>query len=1058
MRVFSGQQRTWLAILCACVVAGLGSAAPVRASGLDAVTLALDDAVEIDLTKGDEVLLRLPSVSGYLVLMVDERFVAVSLGVREANSDVTLTNAVDLPILWLHESDATTPTTVQVRVRRRRANNARINVMVSKAPTEQLGALATEASLSRLGRVSGEDAMRRAAQLALNASRQWQELNNQAAAARTLTAAATMLRRAGDNTVARDYAIAATELYEALSDSYGVGLAQNIVGMSSTELGDYDTGRRALERAQSGFATRYDGVAPNPATANLCLLLLEDRKLDEAEGCYESLVAQARELGAQTAALRYETNLAGVYERRGDFVRNSKVFERLIEDNEAASPLMMLRWLNSYALSLKRLGHHQQALNHYQRALQIAREIGNQDQIDRVTNNLAVVYGDLGAPHQAIEFLADVYESRKELGNRDAALAMQNYAGALSTLGRDDEARDIFEEAIALRQRIADTEGLSTAQRLAAESALNRGDLESALSLASKAVRNADGLEDAAQFQARAWTALGRVQSKADEREAAAESLQQALAHWRNTGNPYGLVPALTDLGWATRVMGDNEAALGLALEAISSIEHLRTEIASTDLRAAYQASVSRAYELAVHTLMQMGDSEAALEMTERYRAKSLVEAWSQGTRGREADVPDSLLSERANALAAINRARDANLRGEEELPINDLLVKLDVINDKIADAAPKRRSTRAPDPLSATDMQRLHDDGDLTLVYFLGDETGYVWAIESADTTVVRLENAGEIDRVARELHNKIQRRGRYEALARDLGERVLVPVKAQIGKAQNVAIVADGALHYVPFDILSAADNASPALEDTPLVYLPSLTTVALSRSLPAPRGEGVAVLADPVFGQDDDRFDDGPVTRSADRILNRLRMSRVEAQSIADQANGINVKVHLGFDARPAVLKSPDVVGARILHIATHGFADDEIPARSGLALSMIDANGKPTTGFVGLRDIYDLDLDAELVVLSACETALGQDLAGEGLLGLTRGFMFAGARRVVATLWRVEDRATAQLMATFYRELFEGTAPAQALLIAKETLRSNQRYAHPYYWSGFTLQGD
>ncbi|MEM6810773.1 MAG: CHAT domain-containing tetratricopeptide repeat protein [Pseudomonadota bacterium] len=786
--------------------------------------------------------------------------------------------------------------------------------------------------------------------------------------------------------------------------------------------------------------------------------MLEDRKLDEAHSCYEALIAQARALGDQIAALRYETNLAGVYERRGDFVRNSEVFRKLIEENESVSPLLMMRWLNSYALSLKRLGHHQEALNYYQRALQIARDVGNRDQIDRITNNLAVVYGDLGAPHQAIEFLADVYESRKSLGNRDAALAMQNYAGALSMLGRDDEARDIFEEAIALRQRLADTEGLSAAQRLAADSALKRGDLESALELALEAVRNADGLEDASRIQARAWTALGRVQNQTNDREAATHSLEQALARWRDTGNPYGLVPALTDLGWAMRDMGEADAALDLALEAVSSIERLRTEIASTDLRAAFQASVSRAYELAVHTLMEMDDSVAALEMTERYRAKSLVEAWSEGVRGRDADVPDSLLAERANKLAAINRARDAHLRGREAPPINDLLAELDVINDKIADATPATQITRAPDPLRATEMARLHDAGDVTLLYFLGDATGYIWAVSASKTAVVRLDDVGEIDRLARALHNKIQRKGRYEALARDLGERVLAPVRAQIEAAENIAVVADGALHYVPFDILTISDNAPPVLGDTPLVYLPSLTTVALSRSLPAPKGEGVAVLADPVFSLDDDRFQDGSTTRSADRNLNRLRMSRVEAESIAKQAEDIDVNVHLGFDARPAVLRSPDVVGARILHIATHGFADDEIPARSGLALSMVDASGEPVTGFVGLRDIYGLDLNAELVVLSACETALGQDLAGEGLLGLTRGFMFAGARRVVATLWRVEDRATAELMATFYSELFKGTAPAQALLIAKETLRSNRRYAHPYYWSGFTLQGD
>ena len=121
-------------------------------------------------------------------------------------------------------------------------------------------------------------------------------------------------------------------------------------------------------------------------------------------------------------------------------------------------------------------------------------------------------------------------------------------------------------------------------------------------------------------------------------------------------------------------------------------------------------------------------------------------------------------------------------------------------------------------------------------------------------------------------------------------------------------------------------------------------------------------------------------------------------------------------------------------------------------------MVDADGNPVTGFVGLRDIYGLSLDADLVVLSACETALGRNVAGEGLLGLTRGFMYAGARRVVATLWQVEDRATAELMGAFYRALFEGATPAAALAEARASLRASRRYRHPYYWSAFTLHGD
>ncbi|MEO0345356.1 MAG: CHAT domain-containing protein [Pseudomonadota bacterium] len=1058
MRVFSGQQRTWLAILCACVVAGLGSAAPVRAGETQAIAIELDTPLELDLVDTERVELSLPAVSDYLLLQVDERLVSVELIVSEAGSDITLTNAADLPILWLKRPRAASPARVVLRVKGRQARESGISLVVSTVPSAQLGAVATEAALSRLSSARDDDAMRRAARVALNASAQWQALGERIPAARTLAAAATFLNRTRDHETAREHAAAATLLYEAAGDVYGVGVAQNLVGLASARLDDYETGRRALERARLGLATRYEGATVNPATANLCFLFLRVRKLDEAEPCLKEIIADARRSGSNTAALRYEANLAGVYERRGDMVRASEILRRLINDNEAPNPRVLARWLNNYALCLKQLGQHQEALNHYQRALQISRETGNRDQIDTIIGNMAVVYGDLGAPHQAIEFLAEAYDSRKGLNNGEALLAMQNYAGALSTLGRDDEARDILDEAIELAQRNDDVARLSAAQRLAAVSALNRGDANAALALAAASVTNADTIGAAAQHRARAWSTLGRVQSTTQDREAAVNSMQRAVALWQESGNPYGLVPAQTDLGWAKRDMGDNKAALALALEAIESIEALRTEIASTDLRAAYQASVSRAYELAVYVLMQMDETVAALEMTERYRAKSLVDAWSLGKRDHSADVPSDLLAKRANALAAINRARDAHLRGEAAPAINELLAALDVINDKIADAAPEADTYRSPSPLKATEMQDLHEPGDVTLLYFLGDQAGYVWAISADDIAVALLEDVGDIDQLARQLHNRIQRRGRYEDLARDLGRRVLKPVEENIVAARNIAIVADGALHYVPFDILSDVDNPAPRLEDTPIVYLPSLTTVALSRSLPPPGGNGVAVLADPVFSLDDDRFEAGPVTRSADRVLNRLRMTRMEADSIAKQAEDIDVTVHLGFDARPAVLKSPDVIGARILHIATHGFADDEIPARSGLALSMVDESGNPTTGFVGLRDIYGLELDAELVVLSACETALGQDLAGEGLLGLTRGFMYAGARRVIATLWRVEDRATALLMATFYSELFKGTAPASALLVAKNTLRSNPRYKHPYYWSGFTLQGD
>ena len=153
------------------------------------------------------------------------------------------------------------------------------------------------------------------------------------------------------------------------------------------------------------------------------------------------------------------------------------------------------------------------------------------------------------------------------------------------------------------------------------------------------------------------------------------------------------------------------------------------------------------------------------------------------------------------------------------------------------------------------------------------------------------------------------------------------------------------------------------------------------------------------------------------------------------------------------------SPELHAYRVVHFATHAVADARNPELSGLVLSLVDAAGRPREGFFGLSDIYELDLGADLVVLSGCRTALGKEVRGEGVMGLTRGFLYAGVPRVVASLWRVQDRATAELMSRFYRALWqEGHSPAAALREAQRSLRREPRYRDPYSWAGFVLQGD
>jgi CHAT domain-containing protein len=234
---------------------------------------------------------------------------------------------------------------------------------------------------------------------------------------------------------------------------------------------------------------------------------------------------------------------------------------------------------------------------------------------------------------------------------------------------------------------------------------------------------------------------------------------------------------------------------------------------------------------------------------------------------------------------------------------------------------------------------------------------------------------------------------------------------------------------------------------------------------------------VFADPVFEADDPRIltaaQTTPTTPRASggsrppeltRALrdvgtsgiSRLLAARREARGITGLVPRADVA--LDFDASRANA-TLDLRDYRIVHFATHGFADGQHPELSGIVLSLFDRRGRPQDGFLRLRDIYNLDLPADLVVLSACSTGLGKSIAGEGMIGLVRGFMYAGSRRVLATLWKVDDEATSELMIRFYRQMFEnGLSASAALRAAQLELRGMPRWHLPIYWAAFVLEGD
>jgi CHAT domain-containing protein len=253
-----------------------------------------------------------------------------------------------------------------------------------------------------------------------------------------------------------------------------------------------------------------------------------------------------------------------------------------------------------------------------------------------------------------------------------------------------------------------------------------------------------------------------------------------------------------------------------------------------------------------------------------------------------------------------------------------------------------------------------------------------------------------------------------------------------------------------------------------DHEIVSLPSVSVLKALRERVAARSPApkvLAVVADPVFGRDDLRFEEfaGIAESVAEepRIYqpDRLERSGQEAEAILALVRPEDRFGALGFDATREVLIEGKLAGFRIVHIATHGELNDEQPEYTHLVLSLLDRHGRPLEGRLYQHEIGNLDLAADLVVLSACNSALGKHVRGEGLVGMTRGFMDAGATRVMVSLWYVSEEATALLMERFYIELLvEGKTPAAALQAAQLWLQSFPQWQSPFYWAGFVLQGE
>lgn len=808
----------------------------------------------------------------------------------------------------------------------------------------------------------------------------------------------------------------ANALYRRLRDHRFIAVTYNQIGWTHAEMGEYDRALPAFRRAMTEWRRQ-------PLADGHAVTLENLGELDALQG-------------RTAAALRLYREAFEVWHRRG------VPSERAKEANALTHLAWVYRTVGAWSQALAALGP----------ALEICRDAGERWQRAKVLNELGKVYLNQDEPRRALPYLEQAYQLEAADGDPEAlAVTLADLGVGYRRLHEYGRSLQFYAAALEIFQQ--------------------KGDRQS---------------------EAITWLSLGSAYLRLQQPLRAAQLFRKALRLAHDTGLRATEAAALLGAGMAARDRGNLGEALADGEAALAIVESLRGAASRPDLRASYMALNEDRYGFLVEVLMQMhaeqpgrGFELRALRYSELARARNLLDDLAaRGARTAGRSVDPALVAERQRLERQI-AAKDRELHepagtgqpGAEAVArqIERLVEQMSDVSDRIArravPAAPP--SPEGALPRSVAEIARgVLDDKTLLLEYSLGAPKSYLWAITPEAVASFELPGREQLDPLLRSTHLLLSRSRQPEnrdaaaSRAAELSRILLGKVATRLGD-RRLVIIANGALQYIPFAALpDPSHGGEPLMLRHEVVYAPSLAALVELRAGERARSSArglVAIVADPVFGMDDERARGFrlPAAMLDPQLakLPRLPYSHAEAETIASLAGREGVLEALGFDANAGLVTGGRLRNYRILHFATHGMLRTDPSDLPALALSQIDRGGRPREGFLRAFEIADLDLRADLVVLSGCETALGKELAGEGLIGLPRAFMSAGARRVLVSLWDVGDRSTAELMHHFYYHLLaEKLPPAAALRAAQRAMWQEAQWRAPCYWGGFVLQGD
>lgn len=760
-------------------------------------------------------------------------------------------------------------------------------------------------------------------------------------------------------------------------------------------------------------------------------------------------------------------------------------------------------------------------MNEYQKALEdanIARK-KYQELGDKVgENELLMLIGNLYSELGKYDLALDLYN--QALKNWEALKNFHRFAATLNNIGFVYRDSGDWEKAFEFQKRALqvfrddrpNTRGEANVLNQIGFYYLKKNDLANAILYFQQAIPIWQKITDAFGEPVSLY-GMGEIYEKQNEFGKAVEAYNQALVLAKSRQAKSLEAAILQALARIEQKLGNLDGAKQKIESAISIIEATRAAILNQQFRTFYFARSQTYYDFYIQLLMQMhekspdaGFNALALEANERAKARSLVELLTLSKAEIYQGIEPSLLEIEQNLQLKINTAEQNRFQmvlrkapidqlKTMDLTLQKILTEYEDLQAQIRLKSPRYAVLNNLQNIKTTEIQSLLDEKTVLLEYALAAEKSYLWVVSAKSVKSFVLPSKSEVETIAKDFYQKLKSEETSidsSNLARKLSEILIKPAIEEL-ENKRLLIVADGALNYIPFAALTnpkfkVQPQKSGILSqaETPLIFtneilnLPSATVLSVLRKEIGNRKQSkktIAVIADPVFSRDDLRVkptnNPSPTIPSNfsvaafSRILSdtganfqRLPGSRKEAIWIRDLVSPNNSKISLDFEASRQTVFSQELQEYKIIHFATHGIIDSQQPEFSGIALSSVTEKGEFQDGFLRLYETFNLKLSADLVVLSACETGLGKDVRGEGLIGLTRGFMYAGAKRVAVSLWKVDDHATAELMKSFYQNMLgeKKLSPSAALREAQITMWKSKRFSVPYFWASFTIQGE